>query len=204
MSAETFDRIYRNGVWSHGATAPASGPGSRPSNCLPVLWEIMSFIDSRRNRKVSILDIGCGDMSFMAPVLASPLGGWINYTGMDISKIALSMAYSNSPDGANLVKCDASAEDFSAIADLIIVKDICFHLENLQIKQLLLNLNRSHYRRLIINTDPGAPNERVLNEYHWASVDLEGEYFGPLLAKLGHVAARHPRPEHGEYLVITR
>lgn len=202
--SETFDRIYRDHVWGDGITVPLSGPGSMTANSLPLLWMLTTVTQSRP--RFSVADLGCGDLTFMRTVLDSPLGERISYTGIDISDTALRLAQYNRWRLPNAVLFQADITDprFRVFTDVVVVKDVVFHMENLELRQLLENLRESHYSHLIVTTSPNAPMERVFDSFHYSPVDLESEYFLPYLKNTGDITSRMPRPDGGEYLMIRR
>lgn len=192
-----FDYVYNHGQWSEGGTAPLSGFGSTVANSRPVLEALTNASPS------SICDIGCGDLTFMRDFLTENQGKF-SYTGIDVSHVALALARKPSIPGTVFLFGDVTHPDFEAHAEVIVIKDILFHLETWQLARALKALERSTYKYLITNTDKGASDDRVLNHAMWQGADLEGELFGPYLAKLGKIVAREPRPAHGEFLFIER
>ena len=190
-----FDYIYENRKWQEG-DGPHSGPGSTIANSRPVMEAL------ERVEPSSICDIGCGDLTFMRDYLENRRGH-VAYTGIDISPVALKFARAQWIPNTVFLTGDVTAPGFEAHADVIVIKDILFHLTNTQLVQALMALERSTYRYLITNTDHGVTDARLLSKGAlWARADLEGRVFGSYLAKLGTVVAREARPAHGEYLFI--
>lgn len=200
-NAALFDQIYQERVWDEGGTAPLSGKGSTVKNSLPVLEWI------RKLQPSSVLDIGCGDLTWMNTAIQEH---HFSYTGVDVSHQAIIHARKRLDEpslrAATFIRADFTQPAFRAHADLVIVKDVFFHLTDAQIVQALCNLARSTYRHLIVNTDDVSysfvDGTRRMNSAHWAMANLEKAPFGGSLGACGRIVERKPRPEHGEYLLI--
>lgn len=191
----TFDKIYTEGKWQEG-DGPRSGPGSMISNSRPVLEAL------QHENFTSLCDIGCGDLTFMRDFLDERAGDFA-YTGIDVSPVALKLARAAKIPHTVFLTGDVTSPDFEVHADVVVIKDLLFHLTNGQIIRALQSLERSTYRFLITNTDPGVSDARNLSPGAlWARADLEGAMFGSYLKKLGIIVARETRPAHGEYLFI--
>lgn len=188
-----FDRIYTDRVWVDKPGAPPSGSGSLPHNVKPVVKWIKAL------RPVTICDIGCGDLTWLDQAATQIRA---QYTGIDVSSVALGLASQSCGGGRVLLRADASEAGFAVIADMVIVKDVFFHLPDEKVKQLLLNLGRSTWRYLIVNSDNVGPIRGEFNCAQWAMVNLE--LFVEFAGLGGKVMTRTARPEHGEYLLICR
>jgi hypothetical protein len=91
-----------------------------------------------------------------------------------------------------------TAPGFRVDADLVIVKDVLFHLSSEHIHDALANLEASRWRWLVLTSHPGEENAgRALDQWHFARVDLEAAPFGLRPART------LPRPD-GAYLVLER
>ena len=81
-----FDTIYDKGVWAQGGLGARSGAGSTEAfaaNAAAALQAALRELMPRGVRR--IVDVPCGDMTWMPNALAPFLGGGIEYTGYDIS-----------------------------------------------------------------------------------------------------------------------
>jgi SAM-dependent methyltransferase len=194
-----FDQMYREKRWGDGIKYPLSGPGSTILNSAPVLSWIRDLSPS------SIVDIGCGDMTWMSNAL---LEHPFNYVGIDVSSLALSLAQQKVPNRAVFVHGDLTSRTFSVSADLIIVKDVLFHLTDDMVLAALAQLAKCRFRHLILNTDSHI-NEfprgsvREMNRAHWCGANLEKSPFAQALLRCGNIIDRKTRPQHGEYLLIS-
>ena len=199
-NAALFDDLYRRRAWDENGTAPLSGKGSTVQNSYPVLEWI------RRLQPQSVVDVGCGDLTWMKTALQEH---HFNYVGIDVSEEALTCARANMANESGspvFIHGDITAPFFRVDADLVIVKDVLMHLTTDQVLAALFNLSDSTWRHLVLNTDPGSNDRRRedMNSAHWSMVDLESPMFVGLLRRLGTIADRKPRPEHGEYLLISK
>lgn len=189
-----FDEIYMQKRWGNGTTEPLSGRGSMPFNSIPMIEWVLDLGPS------SICDIGCGDRAWiMSQTDMYSFALKTKYVGIDVSSFVLDVD-SLSPLGP-LILADASEPGFKADAELIVCKDVCMHLSDERVEQLLTNISRSHYRYLILNTDAWVDERPPMNSACWSPVNLERF---PVLAACGTIVARAIRPEHGEYLLIKR
>ncbi|MCW2954846.1 MAG: hypothetical protein JWQ48_4016 [Conexibacter sp.] len=194
-----FSDIYRTDAWSADhdghqvAGVPRSGPGSLVERSLPVMAFLRERIASGEVR--SVADIGCGDLTYIAAV-PEIVSGAVAYYGYEIVP-SLVEEHRRLPWGEFHVG-DLTAPDFGVEADLVIVKDVLFHLSSEHIHAALANIEASTWRRLVVTSYPGATNEnRTLDQWHFARVDLEAAPFGL------RPALTLPRDD-GVFLVLER
>jgi hypothetical protein len=164
-----FDDIYRNGTWADGfAGVPLSGGGSLASVSRSVIdWTRAAVRDGRVR---SIADLGCGDLTYVTEI-DEVVRGAVAYIAYDIVP-GLVEQHRALPWGEFHV-ADLTARAFRVDADLVIVKDVLFHLENDQIRRALDNLRASRWKFLITTVNTCATNEpRAFNRFHWAPLDL--------------------------------
>lgn len=197
MVVNEFDQIYMEKRWGNGTTEPLSGRGSMPFNSIPMIQWILDLGPS------SICDIGCGDQEW----IRSQSDMWefarkTKYAGIDVSGVIIgtNLLSGNVPFGPLLIQ-DASLPGFRVAVEMIVCKDVCMHLSDGRVEQLLTNISQSHYRYLILNTDAWVDERPPMNSACWSPVNLERF---PVLAACGTIVARAIRPEHGEYLLIKR
>lgn len=192
-----FDEIYMQKRWGNGTTEPLSGRGSMAFNSIPMIQWVLEL------QPISICDIGCGDQEWIR--LSSEMTMFVNkcqYAGVDVSRVVINQSFLSKKEtfGPRIV-ADASEPGFQAVAELIVCKDVCMHLSDERVEQLLHNISQSHYQYLILNTDTWVTERPPMNSACWSPVNLERF---PVLAACGKIVARAIRPEHGEYLLIKR
>ena len=128
-----FEKIYEQNVWrtwSTDETKAQSGPGSDLlSGSVIAAAEIL-----RTERLVSlgvgsVLDVGCGDISWLPTKTKLCRGSPVRYIGIDIVSSLISNHVKNFAEvqHCNFVVLDATSETVPK-ADLVLVKDVLFHL----------------------------------------------------------------------------
>jgi SAM-dependent methyltransferase len=166
---ETFSAIYDNGTWTDKLPGmPRSGRGSIYERSKSVADFIEEQIDGGHVR--SIVDVGCGDLTYMARVDAV-VSGRVSYVGYDIVP-ALVAEHRRLPWGRFRVG-DVTADGFRADADLVIVKDVLFHFTDEQIARALDNLVASRWQLLLVtSTDNESNEDRTFDRWHYAPLNL--------------------------------
>lgn len=122
-----FEHIYQHKKWvADYENAPSlSGPGSFPENAEYWLSFLKKFITE--NKIQTVVDYGCGDFI----IYQNFNWGTIDYTGIDISPIAIDLARKNSQNKSNLkFVCEQTLDIPSA--DLLIIKDVLGHWSGLR------------------------------------------------------------------------
>jgi len=169
-SENKFDRIYREQIWSGKDDGiPLSGPGSQVESSLPVIDFINHAVEQEKIS--SVLDLGCGDLTYISTV-DHITSGKVSYTGTDISDFILRENSKKYP-WFNGVSMDIT-EPRKFEADLIIIKDLLFHLTNEQIESLFENLTNSRFRFCLVTTMKNISNRgRTLDPRHnYADVNI--------------------------------
>ena len=153
--ARLFDEVYSGNAWVSG-----SGPGSSAADTAPYREFLKAFLADRQVK--SVVDLGCGDWQF------SGLIDWsgIDYTGVDVSKVALELAKSRAGPLVKFQHVNGVADQLPS-ADLLVAKDVLQHWSNQDILQFLPRLTEykyalltngfppRHTRRLNANIVPG-------------------------------------------------
>ena len=104
----------------HSLPSLGSGPGSRAYAAWIKRRLITEHVATRGVR--SILDLGCGDMYWMAEV---PIGG-VTYTGVDISDVIVDRNRARLPQFEFLLH-DFAAAPLGRSADLVLCFDVLIH-----------------------------------------------------------------------------
>lgn len=142
-----FSDIYQKGLWKLSAEHPYSGAGSSDASAASVGARLPELM--RRFAINSLIDIGCGDLTWMQSV---DLG--CDYIGVDVvpSVIASNTATHGSPHRTFLC-LDATCDALPA-ADAALCRDVLFHLSFEDAKALLRNVQRSGHKFLLATSDP--------------------------------------------------
>jgi 2-polyprenyl-3-methyl-5-hydroxy-6-metoxy-1,4-benzoquinol methylase len=115
FSKEQWDEEYGRGRWSYLA---GTGEACR-------YGVIGAYIRACRNGS-RLLDLGCGQC-----LLHEHLGvGTYQYTGVDMSKQAVTLARSRLGDTANLIAADIESVELSGKFDVIIFNEVLYYLSD--------------------------------------------------------------------------
>lgn len=177
ISAElqkTFSTIYAEETWTDALLAmPRSGRGSLPEYSATVINHLRGLITS--GKVSSIADVGCGDLAYIKEIPEIRRGD-VHYLGLDIVP-SLILEHQALGWGTFDV-ADIAAPGFRVDADVIVVKDVLFHLSNEQVHQALENLRASRFDELLITSIDGADNfARAFDRWHYAPLDLTAPPF---------------------------
>jgi glycosyltransferase involved in cell wall biosynthesis len=165
----TFRAIYDDATWTDALPAmPRSGRGSLPEYSASVIEYVTQQVDDGSVR--SIADIGCGDLAYVKEIPAI-VGGQVDYLGLDIVP---SLIDEHQPlTWGTFAVADITAPGFRVDADLVLVKDVLFHLDNEQVAAAIDNLRASRFNTLLVTSIDGADNtSRVFDRWHYAPIDL--------------------------------
>ncbi len=144
--AERFATIYAERHWQTGADVPLSGAGSTLAataalrDALPGLLTELGC--------TTLLDVGCGDFTWMQH-LDLPC----QYIGADVVPAVVAAntaAFAN--DRRRFIELDATAEPLPA-ADVILCREVLFHLSFADGARMLANFARSGARWVLLTTD---------------------------------------------------
>lgn len=161
---EAFREAFRSNLWGGESR---SGPGSTPDQtgaieaAIPVLCERLGV---RR-----LLDIPCGDFSWMAKV---ELHG-ASYVGADlVPEIVDRNRARHARSDRAFVELDLVGSELPA-ADLVLCRDCLVHLSHAGVQRALANIARSETRWLLTTTFPGEPENIDIVTGDWRPIDLE-------------------------------
>lgn len=155
-----FEDIYARKRWA--TQGVLSGDGSRVENCLP----LVAWLDAQADAGLtSVLDLGCGDLEWVA-TCGAVTGRRLRYYGIDIVPSLIAHHRRVYPwfsgeaaDLEALPRLGGTQENPQA-AEIVMLKDVLFHLCNGAAGQILMYVNRASWRRLLVGTHPGADNHR--------------------------------------------
>lgn len=173
VSAElqtVFAGIYAQETWTDKLPGmPRSGRGSLTEYSVSVIDYLTEQIASGAVR--SIADIGCGDLTFMKEIAAVREGA-VDYTGYDI--VPALIAEHRQLGWGEFHVADVTHEDFHVAADLVLVKDVLFHLANHEVVRALEHLKACEFKQLLITSLDVDTNEpRTFDRWHFAPLNLE-------------------------------
>lgn len=167
-----FTDVYAKSRWSWRNTL--SGADSAWSECEHVAKWLESEVAQGAR---SILDLGCGDLEWISRC-PSVTRGEVDYFGVDVVPTLIAHHQRIFP----WFKGEArDLEEMPAIeADVVILKDVLFHLCNGSAGQILMNANAGKWKRLLVSTHPGANNAGRRGLTHGMAIPLDVEATGLL------------------------
>ncbi len=147
--AGRFSAIYRNRVWLNDRRSGSlSGLGSEGASTAAIRRELPAEL--ARLGAETLLDVGCGDFTWMNEVELP-----CRYIGIDIVPdvvAAAEMVYGSAT--RSFLVLDATSTPLPA-ADIVLCREVLFHLSFADIWRLLANVRRSGARFLIATNDTG-------------------------------------------------
>ena len=142
---EVFTEIYVKNLW--GSPESASGPGSEVKSNTKLLSLLNEFVTSHNIK--SILDCGCGDFNWMRLFDFNNID---SYTGVDIVQPLIESNKSKHSSDKVSFQCLSIMEDKLPEADLVICKDVLFHLSLIEAQTVLENIKKTGVKYLISTT----------------------------------------------------
>jgi len=145
---DRFSHIYKTAHWTIGNQGiPLSGTGSSLEATETLRAELPKMLEIIQAK--SILDVGCGDFTWMKTLNLTE----IEYIGIDIVEdvIADNIAKFSGPN----VRFDHlnAVEDELPQADVILIREVLFHLSNADIWSVLNNIVKSNPRWILLTSD---------------------------------------------------
>jgi hypothetical protein len=177
---ESFSRVYSRKEW--GPEGGGSGGGSTMKNTHSIRSFLMNYIAN--NRIYNLLDAPCGAMEWLPSVLVRVEGKVANftYTGMDIVPSLIEhniRRFSTNHTNWAFICGDIASTPITKAYDLVMSRDVFFHLTFDKIMCALNNFSNSGSKLLLTTNNPGAPNYNEstswkvrLNEGGFRDVDL--------------------------------
>lgn len=153
--ATLFDTVYTTHAWACGADpdSPLSGCGSRPSAAAGAIGAVEEVV--RTFGVDAILDLACGDHSWMRHVPLEGLG--VRYTGGDLSSVVIARNRIAFPARSFLVvDAVADALPLDAAADganaLILSRHMMYHVATADVLAMLQNVAATRGARWFLAT----------------------------------------------------
>ena len=164
-----FTRYYASNFWQD--TQSASGPGSNLEQTAAIRKRLPSLFESYGIR--SVLDIPCGDFSWMKDV---PLG-IPQYIGADIVDDLINTNNVLYADPCrSFTKLDAVKDDLPRV-DLIFCRDCFVHFSVNDVMAALRNFQRSGSSYLLTTTFVGRKHNISIETGGWRPINLEAPPF---------------------------
>jgi len=143
-SEEIFKEIYNTNFWKGDGTR--SGPGSSIESTIKIREEIPKII--KKYKIKNILDLPCGDFYWFANMINELE---IKYQGGDIvSEIIKANNLRYKKKNIKFTKIDITCDKIPE-ADLLICRDLIFHLSYSDINKLFLNLKKSNIKYILVS-----------------------------------------------------
>ena len=156
-----FTDIYKHKIWNNGdASIPLSGPGSSLQNTANVRKSLDSFYDQHEVK--SVLDLGCGDLTW---IVNTKMFNEVDYTGIDIVD-SLIEAHKKKYPNHSFGKADITRQTFD-YRDLVIVRDVIFHLSIKDVQSLFRNL-KGRFGYICITTFRNTVNNDNMDRWHYS------------------------------------
>jgi hypothetical protein len=142
-----FQAIYETGVWRHGVDeTPGSGSGSSLQATATLREALPALL--RELGAATLLDVGCGDFTWMQSVGISQ-----KYIGVDIVESVIAQNKSRfSSEVREFFFRDAMTDELPA-ADVVMCREVLFHLSFDDIRKVLRNLLSKERKYLVLTSD---------------------------------------------------
>ena len=158
-----FADIYRKKIWNHCGSV--SGDGSTAETTEVLRRDLSKLI--KKYKIGSILDIPCGDFSWMNSL---NLAG-IKYIGADIVEEIIEDNRKKSADDLEFIKLDICSDPLPK-CDLIICRDCLVHLSNKNIVAAVENLKKSGAKYLMLTTFPDRKRNYNMITGAWRAINF--------------------------------
>ena len=166
---QSFEEIYKKQTWgryqekveSKYTSVKGSGPGSTLRATQRVMRVLHNVIDNVKQKlgkaKISILDIPCGDFTWMSEFLRQRRD--VMYTGMDIVSSLIKSHNSTFKNNKqfSFVLQDIVDKPLDGNYDIIFCRMMLQHLTMSDVMNVLYNFSRSRSHYLLVTTHPSVP-----------------------------------------------
>lgn len=166
-----FDAVYEMGIWQHGSDQlPGSGVGSTVAGTANLREKLPALLDSLGVK--TLLDIGCGDFSWMQHVLLSQ-----QYIGVDVVKSLISRNHQAFGGTGRVFKVADATVDALPEADAVLCREVLFHLCFADIRKLIANILAKKRAYLLLTTDRGTSFNSDIPTGDYRLLNLEASPF---------------------------
>jgi len=168
-----FENIYEKHLWNDGnINIPLSGPGSSLENTKECSKMLNDFIYN--NHCKTVIDLGCGDLTWI-PKMPFFNDSNIKYTGIDIVE-SLINSHTEKYPGKLFINADISIyNDFDNV-DIIIIRDVIFHLKNKDILSIFYNI-KNKFKYILITSCINDVNTDIFDRWHFSQKNIHIEPF---------------------------
>lgn len=151
---------------NHWGAERRSGPGSTPDQTAEIAGALPSLLERLEVRR--LLDVPCGDFSWMATVELRD----VSYIGGDlVPEIVEETRRRHGAADRAFLELDLTTSDLPA-ADLLLCRDCLVHLSNEDVGAALENVVRSGIQWLLTTTFPAEPTNLDIVTGDWRPIDL--------------------------------
>jgi SAM-dependent methyltransferase len=161
-----------------GNRESASGPGSYVDNTQEVRCMIRDLVVNHNIR--SILDLGCGDWNWMKLIITELQDDYtLMYEGWDASdKLIKQLNLNHENSKTKFYKKDIITDEYPSDIDLIICRDVLFHMRSDLVKLVLKKIKTSNAKLFLSSTYNTIKNsvDHDLKENN----NIEGWFFHPI------------------------
>ena len=166
-----FSRIYRNRWWGGKGSESSSGRGSSVEATSAVRRELPLLLNRIECKK--LLDLGCGDFNWMRHVELE-----VDYVGADlVPDVIRDNQARYSSEQVKFIVLDGIRDPIPNDVDVILCREVLFHLSFRHALALVKNVYRSNAKFLIATQmDTGKPNADV-HTGGFRPIDLTREPF---------------------------
>ena len=163
-----FENIYEKQIWNNGnPNIPLSGPGSSLKTTKEISNILNNFIYN--NNCNSILDLGCGDLNWISKTKFFNDDN-IKYVGIDIVESLITSHSKKYLNKIFLCKDITTYNNFDSV-DLIIIRDVIFHLKNEEILSIFDNI-KDKFKFLVITSCLNNINTDNFNKCYYSSKNI--------------------------------
>jgi len=167
INQEIFSYIYSNGVWNgNNKSVPLSGPGSSLDNTKDIVINLNNIIVN--NNIKNVLDIGCGDLTWI-PTCDFFKDETINYTGIDIVPSVINLNKERFPN-KNFINESCLTFNYN-LYDLIIIRDLIFHLKMEDIEELFKKI-QNKFKYILITSCKNNVNTNNFDQWYFSKRNI--------------------------------
>jgi hypothetical protein len=145
--ADRFTGIYEQGIWTEGRDdVPGSGAGSTLDATATLRARLPGLLAELG--ATSLLDVGCGDLHWMSKLeLPCP------YLGIDIVPAVIARNVAEYGNETRQFAVSNAVSDALAPADVVLCREVIFHLSFADSRALLRNLLSTGCRWIMLTSD---------------------------------------------------
>eukprot|EP01012_Entosiphon_sulcatum_P052361 TRINITY_DN71972_c0_g1_i1.p2 TRINITY_DN71972_c0_g1~~TRINITY_DN71972_c0_g1_i1.p2 ORF type:complete len:244 (+),score=31.34 TRINITY_DN71972_c0_g1_i1:111-842(+) len=169
---ERFSEIYASGVWQVGNDdAPGSGAGSSLQATQNIRIELPRILDTLGAE--TLLDIGCGDFTWMREVSLSQ-----RYIGADIVPAVIESNTANFSSDRREFHCLDAISGTLPDADAVLCREMLFHLSFADARRALQNILSKPRKFILLTTDGSTGFNRDVDTGDFRLLNLTRRPFG--------------------------